>query len=1443
MRRYRNTILISVLFSIALIFSSCVPRVQMFTVEVVSEPNPISVALLKDIEQADFEVSDLQKTPLVLNLRPEETVIVKVIDEEPSDEVDSIQLFDSWADGSIANPRVITGDSNKKLAVKTKTNVRVSVTTDPKNLVEIDGSGFYENGSLLTFVAPAEIGEYSFSKWKVNETTVLDRELSLKLEGPTKIEAVYELKSIITLKVETEPAGLSITVEGDEVSTPYITESESGTLYSLGFPLQEKDLSDLVAGADTRYGFERWSDFETDNPRLLTVESDLSLKVITETEYLVETSTFPEGVAEIPGSGWKVKGSSFSYESSDSVGYVFSHWEVNGERLDGNSISLIIDSPKSIIAHYEVIGYVLSVNTDPSGLEVKIGGEEKISPASVSATHGSSVSVEIPITQIRDESNFVSGGDARYTFSEWSDSITSNQVTILMDSDKSISANMEVEYLVETSTLPEGLNEITGAGWKPKGSLISYESSDLSDYTFSHWEVNGERVDGESLDLVVEKPVKIVAVYKSKEESALEIASNPEGLVFSLNNEAYSAPKSFVFESGTSVEVSFPASQEKDEDEQVSGNDTRFLFSKWADGATVNTRTVVVSEDTRLEAIASTEYLVQVSSETTQVEGSGWHKKGYSLILTAPEVSGYRFVSWTVNGTKAVGNPLSITVDSPKKIVAVYEEAVVSNKTLTVSSSPEALLVKIDGNQMVSPCQITAAEGSSHSISTITPQEKDISTQIVGNDVRYVFSGWNDGSALTIRTIELNSNLSFTAAFDEEFKLETAAQPSGIVQIGGAGWYPDGETVILNAVEAKGYNFLYWSVNGVKAGESSTIEFIVDKPTAIEAVYNSLPTISLEDREVSEGGVLELLLSEHSADVDGDTLSYSLLSGPGSISGGTYSVDTSELDAGTYEITIKVNDGRGGYATDGFTMTVTEQNNPPAVPGTPSPASGSVDQELSIELSWTCSDSDGDALLFDVYFGTSSSLEKVASDILANNWQSANLSEGVTYYWKIVAKDSKGATSESSVWSFSTKNSLPTDGVDKVGPVYSGEVLLVSNESDSGTSRAFTGTLSEDFLPTSFTHSDSLEMEAFMVNPEIPLPYDALPENIAVPGDTFELSSIGDTREFWVLNFATNKYYQLTATLQYSGQHSEVWVENTELITESKATEMGNEFDNVIYPLVTEYFYTPSDVDGNGCVQILCFDIQDNFATTGAYVGGYFSSGDLFNISGSNKSEIFYIDTYPTMYYPKDKPVDVSRAYSTLAHEFQHMVNFNRNYLVEGGDPMPSWINEGLSMAAEHLYSGVLTRRISYYNSSTNIQNGHSLVYWGDNNDTLSNYALSYLFLQYIRAQVGTESVYKDMLLDKNNNSAAITNAFAKYGIAKTLGEIMTDFRLALHLKTPEGPYGFMGDSDFDGIIERLYTGSSKELRGGSAIFKSISDSYTEPGDQGSTIQYAGITG
>jgi hypothetical protein len=222
--------------------------------------------------------------------------------------------------------------------------------------------------------------------------------------------------------------------------------------------------------------------------------------------------------------------------------------------------------------------------------------------------------------------------------------------------------------------------------------------------------------------------------------------------------------------------------------------------------------------------------------------------------------------------------------------------------------------------------------------------------------------------------------------------------------------------------------------------------------------------------------------------------------------------------------------------------------------------------------------------------------------------------------------------------------------------------------------------------------------------------------------------------------------------------------------------------------------------------------------------------------------EIFYIDTYPTMRYPASNPVDVSRAYSTLVHEFQHMVNFNRNYFVENSSSMPTWLNEGLSMAAEHIYKGTLTSRISYYNYATSIKNGQSLLYWNDNGDVLANYSLSYLFLQYVRTQGGGDpAIFKDILLDSCNDQRAVTVALAKRGVNIGFGDLMTAFRIALLLKKPTGLYGFRGDSSFDGITVSYYTGGAKNLRGGSAIFKTINPSFTDPGNSGSSIQYVGI--
>jgi len=199
-----------------------------------------------------------------------------------------------------------------------------------------------------------------------------------------------------------------------------------------------------------------------------------------------------------------------------------------------------------------------------------------------------------------------------------------------------------------------------------------------------------------------------------------------------------------------------------------------------------------------------------------------------------------------------------------------------------------------------------------------------------------------------------------------------------------------------------------------------------------------------------------------------------------------------------------------------------------------------------------------------------------------------------------------------------------------------------------------------------------LELEAYRLNPKLPY-LEADPSRLVRPETAGpQPRAVGETRQFTVHNFRTESDEQITATLQAIGTRTHVWAQNTSEITKARAQQLATEFDGQIYSSVTTNFYTPSDVNGDGKIAILCFDIQDNYSLLSpGYVAGYFWGGDLYNQAGSNQMEIFYVDTNPLM-----RPyviLDVTQAYTTMAHEFQHMVNYNRNVLVEGGADMPAW--------------------------------------------------------------------------------------------------------------------------------------------------------------------------
>ncbi len=102
-------------------------------------------------------------------------------------------------------------------------------------------------------------------------------------------------------------------------------------------------------------------------------------------------------------------------------------------------------------------------------------------------------------------------------------------------------------------------------------------------------------------------------------------------------------------------------------------------------------------------------------------------------------------------------------------------------------------------------------------------------------------------------------------------------------------------------------------------------------------------------------------------------------------------------------------------------------NRPPLASYNPSPSDESIIVgATSVTLSWDSYDPDDDTMTYDIYFDTNANpTTKVSSNQVENTLNRSNLSYGTTYYWKVVVKDSKGATTEGPVWRFTTQ-SAPT---------------------------------------------------------------------------------------------------------------------------------------------------------------------------------------------------------------------------------------------------------------------------------------------------------------------------------------------------------------------------------------------------------------------------------
>jgi immune inhibitor A len=219
---------------------------------------------------------------------------------------------------------------------------------------------------------------------------------------------------------------------------------------------------------------------------------------------------------------------------------------------------------------------------------------------------------------------------------------------------------------------------------------------------------------------------------------------------------------------------------------------------------------------------------------------------------------------------------------------------------------------------------------------------------------------------------------------------------------------------------------------------------------------------------------------------------------------------------------------------------------------------------------------------------------------------------------------------------------------------------------------------------------------------------------------------VGDRQAFWASNNDTDENFQVDATLQYLTDHAYFWVEDGVNFNQDEAHALVDTFENKIYPTDRAFFgseWTPG-VDEDPHIYIL-------YARgIGNSIAGYFSSADEYHPDAheySNAHEMFVFNA-------DNSPLSDEYTYSTLAHEFQHMIHWKQDR------NEASWLNEGSSELASFL-NGYSAGGWDYaFVSDPDLQ----LNDWPNNPDeTGPHYGSSFLFMDYFLDRFGEEATQK----------------------------------------------------------------------------------------------------
>ena len=269
--------------------------------------------------------------------------------------------------------------------------------------------------------------------------------------------------------------------------------------------------------------------------------------------------------------------------------------------------------------------------------------------------------------------------------------------------------------------------------------------------------------------------------------------------------------------------------------------------------------------------------------------------------------------------------------------------------------------------------------------------------------------------------------------------------------------------------------------------------------------------------------------------------------------------------------------------------------------------------------------------------------------------------------------------------------------------------------------------------------------------------------------------AVGAATEFWTYDFDAKKNVKVTATLQVLTDHSKWWVENGVTIDPVAIQTTATTFETKIYPADRGAYGSEwtTGIDADPRVDILVARIPGRAA-------GYFSSADELPVwvnQFSAEREMIYVNA-TSAHFPSDN------MYSVLAHEFCHMIQFNKRVR------SVVWFNEGQAQLCERFVTSG-----NGFDQQFLRQPDTQLNDWSDlDKDATLHYGAALLFLEFLRQHAGGDDLINALLahgVDTPVDVDAVLRARGQPG----MDEQFADFVAANALigSSPDAKYAYSG--------------------------------------------------